>query len=212
VSARRRAQPCPLCYQPARPAGPARLAPPCCRADTGCCGGLLPVCRAHSPRLMVSPFLAWIGSPCLRHCVHGASIGGRGARPRAARVRALRAGEAHRQGVRREAAQPSVATANPAAAAALSQTPPAAASSVGPQLLLPAARCPLPAALPCARCVACRAIVACCLPTLLLLPARPARPPSTGAGGDHGIAKLQKRRAISVGSYYDPSHDLPPHP
>jgi hypothetical protein len=24
----------------------------------------------------VSPFLAWIGSPCLRHCVHGASIGG----------------------------------------------------------------------------------------------------------------------------------------
>jgi hypothetical protein len=29
----------------------------------------------------VSPFLAWIGSPCLRHCVHGASIGGGGARP-----------------------------------------------------------------------------------------------------------------------------------
>jgi hypothetical protein len=25
----------------------------------------------------VSPFLAWIGSPCLRRCVHGASIGGR---------------------------------------------------------------------------------------------------------------------------------------
>jgi hypothetical protein len=24
----------------------------------------------------VSPFLAWIGSPCLRHCLHGASIGG----------------------------------------------------------------------------------------------------------------------------------------
>jgi hypothetical protein len=24
----------------------------------------------------VSPFLAWVGSPCLRHCVHGASIGG----------------------------------------------------------------------------------------------------------------------------------------
>eukprot|EP01047_Picozoa_sp_COSAG01_P068623 COSAG01_NODE_9959_length_2292_cov_1.939352_1_plen_192_part_00 len=24
----------------------------------------------------VSPFVAWIGSPCLRHCVHGASIGG----------------------------------------------------------------------------------------------------------------------------------------
>jgi hypothetical protein len=24
----------------------------------------------------VSPFLSWIGSPCLRHCVHGASIGG----------------------------------------------------------------------------------------------------------------------------------------
>jgi hypothetical protein len=24
----------------------------------------------------VSPFLAWIGSPCLRHCVHGASTGG----------------------------------------------------------------------------------------------------------------------------------------
>jgi sRNA-binding protein len=26
----------------------------------------------------VSAFLAWIGSPCLRHCVHGASIGGGG--------------------------------------------------------------------------------------------------------------------------------------
>jgi hypothetical protein len=26
----------------------------------------------------VSPFLAWIGSPCLRHCVHGVSIGGGG--------------------------------------------------------------------------------------------------------------------------------------
>jgi hypothetical protein len=25
---------------------------------------------------LVSPFVAWIGSPCLRHCVHGASIGG----------------------------------------------------------------------------------------------------------------------------------------
>jgi hypothetical protein len=26
----------------------------------------------------VSAFLAWIGSPCLRHCVHGAPIGGGG--------------------------------------------------------------------------------------------------------------------------------------
>jgi hypothetical protein len=31
---------------------------------------------------VVSPFLACIGSPCLRHCVHGASIGGGGG-PRA---------------------------------------------------------------------------------------------------------------------------------
>jgi hypothetical protein len=26
--------------------------------------------------MAVSPFLAWIGSPCLRLCVHGASIDG----------------------------------------------------------------------------------------------------------------------------------------
>jgi hypothetical protein len=29
----------------------------------------------------VSPFVAWIGSPCLRHCVHGASIGRSARRP-----------------------------------------------------------------------------------------------------------------------------------
>ena len=29
--------------------------------------------------LQVRPFLAGIGSPCLRHCVHGAPIGGGGA-------------------------------------------------------------------------------------------------------------------------------------
>eukprot|EP01047_Picozoa_sp_COSAG01_P056078 COSAG01_NODE_6316_length_3740_cov_2.298270_5_plen_263_part_00 len=33
-----------------------------------------------------------------------------------------------------------------------------------------------------------------------------------GAGGDNGIAKIQKRREISVGFYYDRSHYLPPHP
>jgi hypothetical protein len=30
----------------------------------------------------VSPFLACIGSPCIRHCVHGASIGGGGIQQR----------------------------------------------------------------------------------------------------------------------------------
>eukprot|EP01047_Picozoa_sp_COSAG01_P035708 COSAG01_NODE_2755_length_7137_cov_3.530548_8_plen_98_part_00 len=33
-----------------------------------------------------------------------------------------------------------------------------------------------------------------------------------GAGGDNGIAKIQKRREISVCYYYDRSHHLPPHP
>jgi hypothetical protein len=36
--------------------------------------------------------------------------------------------------------------------------------------------------------------------------------PATGAGGDNGIAKIQKRREISVDSYYDRPHYLPPHP
>jgi hypothetical protein len=35
---------------------------------------------------------------------------------------------------------------------------------------------------------------------------------STGAGGDHGIAKMENRREISASSYYDQSHYLPPHP
>jgi hypothetical protein len=35
---------------------------------------------------------------------------------------------------------------------------------------------------------------------------------STGAGGDNGIAKMSKCRGISVSSYYDQSHYLPPHP
>jgi hypothetical protein len=34
---------------------------------------------------------------------------------------------------------------------------------------------------------------------------------STGAGGDNGTGKIQKRREISVGSYYDQSHYLHPH-
>jgi hypothetical protein len=34
---------------------------------------------------------------------------------------------------------------------------------------------------------------------------------STGAGGDNGTGKIQKRREISVGSYDDQSHDLHPH-
>jgi hypothetical protein len=34
----------------------------------------------------------------------------------------------------------------------------------------------------------------------------------TGAGGDNGFAKARKRREISVGSYHDPFHCLPPHP
>jgi hypothetical protein len=34
-----------------------------------------------------------------------------------------------------------------------------------------------------------------------------------GAGGDNnGIAKMWNRREISVSSYDDQSHDLPPHP
>jgi hypothetical protein len=33
---------------------------------------------AASAAAAVSAFLAWIRSPCLRHCVHGASIGGGG--------------------------------------------------------------------------------------------------------------------------------------
>jgi hypothetical protein len=35
---------------------------------------------------------------------------------------------------------------------------------------------------------------------------------NTGAGGDHGIAKMENRREISVSSYYDQSHYLHPHP
>lgn len=35
---------------------------------------------------------------------------------------------------------------------------------------------------------------------------------TTGAGRAHGIAKIWKRREISGGSYYDQSHDRPPHP
>jgi hypothetical protein len=36
--------------------------------------------------------------------------------------------------------------------------------------------------------------------------------PATGAGGDHGIAKMWKRREISASSCYDRSHELPPRP
>jgi hypothetical protein len=40
-------------------------------------GGATPHTRvAATKAARVSPFFAWIGSPCLRHCVHGASIGG----------------------------------------------------------------------------------------------------------------------------------------
>jgi hypothetical protein len=34
---------------------------------------------------------------------------------------------------------------------------------------------------------------------------------SYGCGGDDGSEKMWKRREISVSSYYDPSHHLPPH-
>jgi hypothetical protein len=43
------------------------LVPPLCLV-----GGVV---LAHAGIAAVSAFLAWIGSPCLRHCVHGASIG-----------------------------------------------------------------------------------------------------------------------------------------
>jgi hypothetical protein len=33
-----------------------------------------------------------------------------------------------------------------------------------------------------------------------------------GAGGDHGTGKIQRRREVSVGYYYDQSHYLHPHP
>eukprot|EP01047_Picozoa_sp_COSAG01_P051456 COSAG01_NODE_5312_length_4341_cov_18.144036_3_plen_278_part_00 len=36
--------------------------------------------------------------------------------------------------------------------------------------------------------------------------------PYTGAGGDNGTGTIQKRRGISVGSYYDQSHYLHSHP
>jgi hypothetical protein len=35
---------------------------------------------------------------------------------------------------------------------------------------------------------------------------------ATGAGGDHGIAKVWTRREISATAYYDQSHDLHSHP
>jgi hypothetical protein len=35
---------------------------------------------------------------------------------------------------------------------------------------------------------------------------------STGAGGDHGIAKMWDRREISASCYYDRSYYLHPHP
>eukprot|EP01047_Picozoa_sp_COSAG01_P091707 COSAG01_NODE_23250_length_822_cov_1.134163_1_plen_159_part_10 len=35
---------------------------------------------------------------------------------------------------------------------------------------------------------------------------------ATGAAGDNGIANMWNRRGISVSSYYEPSHDLHPHP
>jgi hypothetical protein len=38
----------------------------------------------------VSPFVAWIGSPCLRYCVHGASIGGGRSWTRRCRCRRFR--------------------------------------------------------------------------------------------------------------------------
>jgi hypothetical protein len=33
-----------------------------------------------------------------------------------------------------------------------------------------------------------------------------------GAGGDHGTGKIQRRREVSVGYYYDQSNYLHPHP
>jgi hypothetical protein len=50
----------------------------CMRRRLGGCGAGAPTAAPSSPVCAVSPFLAWIGSPCLRHCVHGASIGGGG--------------------------------------------------------------------------------------------------------------------------------------
>jgi hypothetical protein len=40
----------------------------------------------------------------------------------------------------------------------------------------------------------------------------PTPPADTGAGGDHGIAKMWNRREISASFYDDPSHYLHPHP
>jgi hypothetical protein len=53
----------------------------CMRRRLGGCGAGAPTAAPSSPVCAVSPFLAWIGSPCLRHCVHGASIGGGGGAP-----------------------------------------------------------------------------------------------------------------------------------
>jgi hypothetical protein len=68
------------------------------RQHASCAGG-----RGELPR-PVSAFLAWIRSPCLRHCVHGASIGtrtGPGSRRRArggyCATRARRPGRRRRQ-------------------------------------------------------------------------------------------------------------------
>jgi hypothetical protein len=52
---------------PAQPPSPAL-------AFTGAASAV-PTPAAPAPAVGVSPFLSWIGSPFLRHCVHGASIG-----------------------------------------------------------------------------------------------------------------------------------------